>query len=146
QHLARGADLQNLRRRRGPTHLGEPLSVGPRHTRHRFPHSRSDRGQARHRKNRADRRACRHRLRAQRGNGRRTLRAPYLDRVCVSAVGVELKWTAFNGDNTVAFSHNFWPASTTNIPPNSDYAFETMNAAPRGKWTYTAEPVQIHTW
>lgn len=65
---------------------------------------------------------------------------------CSSAVGVQLKWTAFNADGTVAFANNFWPASTTNIPPNTDYAFEMMNAAPRSKWRYTVEPVGIYSW
>lgn len=65
---------------------------------------------------------------------------------CASAVGVQLKWTAFNSDGTVAFSSDFWPASTTNIPPHSDYAFEMMEAAPRGKWTYQVEPVSVNVW
>lgn len=65
---------------------------------------------------------------------------------CASAAGVELKWTAYNADGSVAFSTNFWPASTTNIPPHSNYAFEMMDAAPRGKWTYDVEPVDVHVW
>lgn len=65
---------------------------------------------------------------------------------CASAVGVQLKWTAFNSDGTVAFSNDFWPASTTNIPPNTDYPFEMMNSAPRGKWTYRVEPIKVNTW
>jgi hypothetical protein len=59
---------------------------------------------------------------------------------------VELKWTAFNADGTVAFSSEFWPASTTNIPPHTDYAFEMMNAAPRGKWTYQVSPISTSVW
>jgi hypothetical protein len=65
---------------------------------------------------------------------------------CKSAVGVQLKWTAFNSDGTVAFSEDFWPASTTNIPPGADYAFETMNTAPRGRWTYRVEPIALNIW
>ena len=65
---------------------------------------------------------------------------------CASAAGVELKWTAFNADGTVAFSSDFWPASTTNIPPHTDYAFEMMNSAPRGKWTYRVEPISVDVW
>ena len=65
---------------------------------------------------------------------------------CASAVGVQLKWTAFNTDGTVAFSSDFWPASTTNIPPNTDYAFEMMDSAPRGKWTYRVEPIKVTIW
>jgi exodeoxyribonuclease V alpha subunit len=45
---SRGAHLQDLRRRCRSVDLGEPLSVGSRHPRHRLPHCRSDRSQARH--------------------------------------------------------------------------------------------------
>jgi hypothetical protein len=65
---------------------------------------------------------------------------------CASAAGVRLKWTAFNPDGTVAFSSDFWPASTTNIPPHTDYAFEMMNSAPRGKWTYRVVPISVDVW
>lgn len=65
---------------------------------------------------------------------------------CASAVGVQLKWTAFNADGTVAFSTDFWPASTTNIPPRSEYPFEMMDTAPRGRWTYRVEPINVTVW
>lgn len=65
---------------------------------------------------------------------------------CVVAAGIRLKWTAFNADHTIAFSEDFWPASTTNIPPNTDYPFEMMNTAPRGSWTYTVVPVSVSYW
>lgn len=65
---------------------------------------------------------------------------------CASAAGVQLKWTAFNSDGTVAFSSDFWPASTTNIPPHTDYPFEMMESAPRGKWTYQVEPIKVNVW
>jgi hypothetical protein len=65
---------------------------------------------------------------------------------CASSAGVQLKWTAFYADGTVAFSNDSWPASTTNIPPNSVYPFEMMNSAPRGKWTYRVEPIKVNVW
>jgi hypothetical protein len=65
---------------------------------------------------------------------------------CPTAAGVRLKWTALNADGTVAFSDDFFPASTTNIPPNTDFAFETMNHAPQGKWTYQIEPIAVQVW
>lgn len=65
---------------------------------------------------------------------------------CPTAAGVELKWTAYNSDGSVAFSDNFYPASTTNIPANTDYPFETMNRAPVGKWTYRVAPISIQKW
>ena len=55
--------------------LRKPLSLGSRHPRHRLPHRRPDRGQARHREDRADPRACRHFLCALRGDGRWPLRS-----------------------------------------------------------------------
>jgi exodeoxyribonuclease V alpha subunit len=51
-----------------------PYRLGPGHPRHRLPHRRSDRSQARHREDRTDPRACRDPLRADRGDGRRALR------------------------------------------------------------------------
>ncbi len=65
---------------------------------------------------------------------------------CRAAAGVQLKWTAYNSDGTVAFSNDFWPASTTNIAPQSDYAFQMMNASPRGRWSYTVTPISVNTW
>lgn len=65
---------------------------------------------------------------------------------CKSSAGIRLKWTAYNSDGTVAFSNDFWPASTTNIAPGRDYPFQMMNTAPRGKWTYEVEPVSVDIW
>jgi Helix-hairpin-helix domain len=64
------------RRRRRSADLGEPLSARPRYPRHRFPHGRPDRSQARHREDRADPRACWNFFCARRGHGRRALRSP----------------------------------------------------------------------
>lgn len=65
---------------------------------------------------------------------------------CDQAKGIRLKWTAYNKDGSVAFSDTFWPASTTNIPPHSDYPFETMNKAPRGPWTFVVVPEALEDW
>jgi hypothetical protein len=65
---------------------------------------------------------------------------------CAYASGVELRWTAFNSDGSVAFSDTFYPASTTNIAPGVDYPFETSNKAPLGRWTYTVTPVSVQQW
>jgi hypothetical protein len=65
---------------------------------------------------------------------------------CSYAMGVKLKWTVYNSDGTIAFSNDFYPANTTNIPPNTDYPFETMNSAPRGKSQYTVEPISLQQW
>lgn len=65
---------------------------------------------------------------------------------CSIAAGVKLKWTAEFADGSVAFSTDFWPASTTNIAPRSDYPFETLNRAPRGKWTYVVTAEALTAW
>jgi hypothetical protein len=65
---------------------------------------------------------------------------------CSSSAGVRLKWTAYNGDGSVAFSTDFWPASTTNIAPGSQYAFQMMYPSPRGRWTYHVEPEGVSIW
>lgn len=66
---------------------------------------------------------------------------------CDVSAGVELKWTAYNSDGSVAFSHTFFPASTVNIAPKTNYPFETSNSAPQDrKGHYTVEPVRIIRW
>ncbi len=46
---------------------------------------------------------------------------------CPTAVGVELTWTGYYADGSVAFNRNFWPNSTSNIPSGTKLPFETMN-------------------
>ena len=65
---------------------------------------------------------------------------------CLTAVGVQLKWTAYNPDGSIAFTDNFWPASVLNIQANTDYPFEKINPAPPGNWKYTVEAVGIDHW
>ena len=65
---------------------------------------------------------------------------------CSTSAGPKLKWTAYNSDGTVAFSHDFWPASTTNVAPGASYPFETMNSAPQGRWTYTVQVIGVDHW
>ena len=66
---------------------------------------------------------------------------------CSISAGIQLKWTAFNKDGSVAFSQDFWPAHTTNIAPSSDYPFEMMNSAPRGSgWKFDVTPISITSW
>ncbi len=52
RHVARRADLQDVRRRRDRAHQGEPLPPRARHPRHRLPHRRRPRAPARHREDR----------------------------------------------------------------------------------------------
>ncbi len=65
---------------------------------------------------------------------------------CPGSTGLKLKWTAYNSDGSVAFSQEFWPASTNNIPANTDFPFQFMNQAPRGQWTYIVVPAEVHAW
>ncbi len=65
---------------------------------------------------------------------------------CTASAGPKLKWTAYNSDGTIAFSTDFWPASTTNIAPGTSYPFETMNSAPQGRWTYTVQVIGVDHW
>ena len=74
RHVARGADLQDLRPRRDRHHLGEPVPPRRRHPGNRLPHRGQDRVHARHREDGDDPRAGGHRLHAVRGDGRWALR------------------------------------------------------------------------
>jgi hypothetical protein len=65
---------------------------------------------------------------------------------CAQASGVELRWTAMRDDGTVVFSHTFWPASISNIPAKSTYAFEFSWAAPSGRFSSKVEPVVTKAW
>ena len=74
RHVTRGADLQDLRCRCRPGHLGEPLPPGPRHQGHRLQECRSDRDAARDREDGDDPRPGRDQLRSGRSHGRGPLR------------------------------------------------------------------------
>ena len=65
---------------------------------------------------------------------------------CAVAAGVKLKWTVYFADGSVAFSDEFWPASTINIRAKSTYAFETLNEAPREKIRFKVEPINVRVW
>jgi hypothetical protein len=60
-----------------------------------------------------------------------------LNQSCKGAIGVELKWTAFYKDGSVAFSQTFWPNSISNIPANTDFPFEFMNSSKIPPASYT---------
>jgi hypothetical protein len=46
----------------------------------------------------------------------------------------------------VAFSDEFWPDSTTNMAPNTDFPFEMMHDAPSGSATYKVDTISVTTW
>ena len=74
RHRPGGSHLQDLRRGRRAGHDREPLSACPGYPRHRFQERRRDRDEARHRKDRHDPTARRDIVRADRGDGRGSLR------------------------------------------------------------------------
>ena len=65
---------------------------------------------------------------------------------CPYAAGVQLKWTAYNKDGTVAFSEDFWPASVVNIQPDTPYAFEMMHAGSPAIVRYEVAPSGTRVW
>ncbi|MBT8621504.1 hypothetical protein [Polynucleobacter paneuropaeus] len=65
---------------------------------------------------------------------------------CSMATGVQLKWTAFYSDNNVAWSLNFWPNSTSNIPPNVDFPFEGMNSSRMAPSSNTISVIETRPW
>lgn len=40
---------------------------------------------------------------------------------CAGSIGIELKWTGFYADKSVAFTYPRWPNGTSNIPANTDF-------------------------
>jgi hypothetical protein len=65
---------------------------------------------------------------------------------CDEPMGVQLKWTGYFADGSIAFSENFWPASTTNIHARSGYPFEAIHRAPEGESRYRIEPIRARSW
>jgi hypothetical protein len=68
-----------------------------------------------------------------------------VEHTCAGAVGVQLKWTVFYADGSVAFSQDFWAARTSNIPANSEFYFDHSGdiAAKPDTWTLTADSVKV---
>ena len=65
---------------------------------------------------------------------------------CLIAVAVELKWTGYYADGSVAFSDDEWPNSTSNIPPNIDFPFELTEPTKIAPTTYTLAFVGAKPW
>ena len=59
---------------------------------------------------------------------------------CPEATAVQLKWTAYNADGTIAFSKDFWPAGTSNIQPGAPYPFTFGTSPPEGA-RYDVAPI-----
>lgn len=65
---------------------------------------------------------------------------------CATPAGPELIWTGYYGDGSVAFSDEFWPASTVNIAPHQSYHFNDVELARPHKWKYTVVVVRARRW
>jgi hypothetical protein len=65
---------------------------------------------------------------------------------CTAPAGPELIWTGYYGDGSVAFSDEFWPASTVNIAPHQSYHFHDMKLTRPHNWRYTLSVVHVHQW
>jgi hypothetical protein len=69
-----------------------------------------------------------------------------LSHSCTVAIGIELKWSGFYSDKTVAFSEEFWPNSISNIPPNVDFPFEYMVSDRIAPSIYTMVVNSVRAW
>ena len=65
---------------------------------------------------------------------------------CKGAVGIELKWDSKYKDGNVAFSRKFWPNSVQNIPPNTEFPFETMNPSKISSETNSVGVSSVKAW
>jgi hypothetical protein len=56
---------------------------------------------------------------------------------CQFAGGPKIKWTVYNQDGSIAFSGDFWPASTVNLAPGEAYPLKryTQGRTVRGSMT-----------
>ena len=65
---------------------------------------------------------------------------------CAGAIGVELKWTGFYADKSVAFSYARWPNGTSNIPANTDFPFQDLQNSSVPPENHTIVPTNIRIW
>jgi hypothetical protein len=66
---------------------------------------------------------------------------------CGEPIGVQLKVTARDGAGKVIDTHDDWPASDRNIPPNTPYAFKTRNTGDiNGPASVTVEVIEVRRW
>lgn len=69
-----------------------------------------------------------------------------LQNSCVTAAGVQLQWTAYNKDGTVAFTDKFWPGSTVNMQPGVATPFETSNKGSPQIVRHDLIAIDTHVW
>ncbi len=65
---------------------------------------------------------------------------------CDQAAGVELKFVFRDGVGKITRVVNGWPASFSNIPAHSDYAFELMVAGGEDVKTMQAYTIDTEKW
>lgn len=65
---------------------------------------------------------------------------------CAVPAGPELIWTGYYADGSVAFTDEFWPASTVNIAPHQSYHFHDIQLFQPHKWKYTLSVAHVQRW
>lgn len=65
---------------------------------------------------------------------------------CSMAIGVELRFTGYFSDGSVAFTEGFWPNATSNIPSGTSMPFEGLNDAAIKPSRYTITVADTHQW
>lgn len=65
---------------------------------------------------------------------------------CSVAAGVQIKWTLYDAHGNVIADQEFWPASTNNIPPHTQYPFEYMQSAESYMTRYGVMPISVQRW
>ena len=79
-------------------------------------------------------------------NGGAVMLTAVVTNSCAESAAPQLKWTAYYGDGSVAFTDEFWPASTGNIAPHQSYHIQDMQLARPHNWIYTLEVVRVNKW
>jgi len=65
---------------------------------------------------------------------------------CASATGAQIKITYYNASGDILSVKDGWPASTRNIPPQSDFPFEIGNNRQPGFEKFDVRVIATRAW
>ncbi|SMG09134.1 hypothetical protein [Paraburkholderia susongensis] len=69
-----------------------------------------------------------------------------LTHTCPYPVGVEIRWTSYGKDGSVAFTRSFWPNSISNIRPNEEMPFDFTESTSERPERSTVVVQSVRAW